>query len=65
MLILILKLPLKSNATTKAINFASRRIVFPNGDVPQFEFGMLAWQYFQKTSFVYDFTLNSSYSAIV
>ena len=44
----------------------------PNADasqlesgISQFEFGMLAWQLFQGTSFVCDVTLNSSYSAIV
>ena len=63
--ILILKLQSKSNATTKQAVLQVVKWFLQNGDASQFEFGMLAWQPFQKTSFVCDFTLNSSYSAMV
>ena len=48
MLMLILKLPSKSSATTKASNFTSRRMVLPEWWCISVEFGMLAWQPFQN-----------------
>ena len=59
------KAAIEKQRNNKGKQFYKSWKVFHNGDVSQFEFGMLAWQPFQTTSFVCDFTLNSSYSAIV
>ena len=65
MLISILKLASKATQQQRQAVLQVAEWFFQNGSVSKFEFEMLAWKPFQKTSFVCDLTLNSSYSAIV
>ena len=52
-----LKLPSKATQQQKQSILQVVEWFFQNGGASQFEFGMLAWKPFQKTSFVCDFTL--------
>ena len=65
MLILILKLPLNATQQQRQAILQFVKWFFQNGSASQLEYGMLASQPFQKTSFVCDFAINFSYSAIV